>query len=96
MGPRRCLHLVPSVEDVKLHQLGDLQMKKQPGYGIFLVLTILATLAALFTLVPSSAASKTCLLGYKAACAFAPASTAVCLLVSLVVCRLRGRLFIRK
>lgn len=71
-------------------------MKKQPGYAIFLVLTALATLTAVFTLLPSSSASKACLLGYKANCAFAPVSTVVFLLVSLVVCRLRGRLFIKK
>jgi hypothetical protein len=71
-------------------------MKKQPGYAIFLILTILATSAAIFTLLPSSSAGKSCLLGYKANCTFAPISTAICLLVSLVVCRLRGRLFIKK
>jgi len=70
--------------------------KKQPGYSIFLVLTILATLAAIFTLVPSSSASKASFLGYKANCTFAPISTGICLLVALVACRVRGRRFMEK
>ncbi len=71
-------------------------IKKQPGYAIFLALTVVATLAATLTLLPSASAEKTCFLGYKATCAFAPLSTVLCLLVSLVVCRTRGRLFIKK
>ena len=72
------------------------ESKRQPGYTILKVLTILATLAALVTLLPDASASKACLLGYKARCAFAPLSTAICLAVSLVVCISRARLFVKK
>jgi hypothetical protein len=71
-------------------------IKQQPGYSIFKVLTVLATLAAVFTLLPDASASKACLLGYKARCAWAPVSTAICLVVSLAACMTRVRLFTKK
>ena len=56
--------------------------KRKNGYGVLLALTILLTLAALATLIPSSSASKECALGYKALCTFAPMGTVVLLLAA--------------
>ncbi|MBN2343763.1 MAG: hypothetical protein JXX29_10400 [Deltaproteobacteria bacterium] len=68
-------------------------MKKQPGYTIFLALTILSTIAAVFTLLPHEAASTESLLGYKAHCTFAPISTILCLGLAAVFCKIRSKKF---
>jgi hypothetical protein len=68
-------------------------MKKQPGYSIFLLLTIISAAAALWTLVPQDSASKACLLGYKAHCSFAPVSTLICIVLAGVSCRIRSKRF---
>ena len=68
-------------------------MKKQPGYAILLVLTILCTLAALSTLMPQETASSECLIGYKAHCPFTPVSSVICLAMSAVICRIRAKKF---
>ena len=68
-------------------------MRKQPGYTIFLTLTIVSTIAALSTLIPQASASEACLLGYKAHCSFAPISTFICVILSSVFCRIRARKF---
>lgn len=62
---------------------------RKKGYGIFLLLTIFITLAALWTIVPQATAHKVCLIGYKAHCTFTPISTIVCLLLAAGVCRIR-------
>ena len=68
--------------------------KKQPGYNILLILTIVFTLCALWTLVPSPNASKECLwLGYKAHCTWTPLSTIICLLMAGTVCKIRAQKF---
>lgn len=68
-------------------------MRKQPGYTIFLTLTILSTLAAISTLIPEASASKVCLLGYRAHCIWAPWSTVICLIVAGISCSTRVRKF---
>ena len=68
-------------------------MRKQPGYTILLLLTILSTLAALSTLLPQASASSECLLGYKAHCPFTPVSTVLCLILASVFCRIRSKKF---
>ena len=73
-----------------------IKKRKQPGYGIMMGLTIIATLAALLTLMPQGSASKLCRLGYKAHCSFTPISTLICLFISLVICKLRVLLFVKK
>ena len=62
---------------------------KKKGYGILLLLTIIVTLAGLWTLFPQASASKECLLGYKAHCTFTPISTLVCFLLAAFVCKNR-------
>ena len=73
-----------------------IKKRKKPGYGIMMGLTIIATLAALLTLMPQGSASKLCRLGYKAHCSFTPISTLICLFISLVICKLRVLLFVKK
>ncbi len=68
-------------------------MRKQPGYAILLVVTIMFTLLAISTLIPQASASKDCILGYKAHCTFTPWSTAVCLVIAAVSCRIRAKFF---
>lgn len=68
-------------------------MKKQPMYTVFLVLTILSTLAAISTLIPHPSASRECILGYKAHCSFAPISTVLCLGLSIFFCTVRSKKF---
>jgi hypothetical protein len=41
------------------------KMRKQPGYTIFLILTILSTLAAVSTVLPDPSASDVSFLGYR-------------------------------
>jgi len=50
-------------------------MKKLRIFAIAVV--VILGLAAFKTVVPSADVSKPCLLGYKAACSFAPISTAI-------------------
>jgi hypothetical protein len=68
-------------------------MRKQPQYSIFLVLTIISTLAALSTLVPHASASDPCFLGYSAHCPFSPVSTVICFVLSSIFCRIRVKKF---
>jgi len=66
--------------------------KRKKGYWLLLSLTILLTLAALSTLLPTPGIHKACLLGYMAHCSFTPISTILCLLLAAVVCFTRKRL----
>ncbi len=68
-------------------------MRKQPGYTIMLAITILATLAALSTVLPQASASENCLIGYKAHCPFTPVSTLLCLVSAGISCRIRSKKF---
>lgn len=71
-------------------------MRKKKGYTILLILTILFTLAAIVTVIPTASASKNCLIGYKAHCAFTPISTIICLILAGSVCKIRNRFFVIK
>ncbi len=44
---------------------------------VAIVVIVILSIAAVKTLIPNAEASKPCLLGYKAACSFAPISTAI-------------------
>lgn len=66
---------------------------RKKGYGIFLILTILFTLAAISTLLPQASVSKSCLLGYKAHCSFTPISTIICVLLTGLICKIRKKKF---
>ncbi len=66
---------------------------RKRGYAVFLVLTILFTLCAIWTLIPAESASGVCGLGYKAHCTFTPYSTLICLALAALTCKLRKRFF---
>jgi hypothetical protein len=68
-------------------------MRKQPGYTIFLILTILSTLAAVSTVLPDPSASAVSFLGYRTHCIWAPWSTAICVVLSGVFCTIRAKKF---
>jgi hypothetical protein len=52
---------------------------------VFVIFIVALSIAAIKTVIPNSNASKACLLGYKAACSFAPISTAVLVLIAISV-----------
>jgi hypothetical protein len=66
---------------------------KKKGYTFFLILSIIFTLAAICTLIPSSAVSGECMIGYKAHCTYTPISTAICLVLAGAFCVIRRRAF---
>jgi hypothetical protein len=67
-------------------------MKKQPGYGIMLGLTIAAAVSAAITLLPASGHPANAL-GYGSLCVWAPWSTVILLGLAGTFCKLRSRLF---
>ena len=72
-------------------------MKKEklnPGYNILMTLTKIFTLLTILTLIPIG--HKLCLLGYKAHCSFAPFSTGILLLMSMITCIIRSRRFVKR
>jgi chromate transport protein ChrA len=70
--------------------------KRKPLSWLFLVLTILFTLAAISALIPDPAASKISFLGYRAHCTFAPWSSLIALALAGIFCVIRARFFIKK
>lgn len=64
-----------------------------PWYAIFMALTVLFTVLAILTAIPSPNASKVCILGYKAHCPFTPYATFVCLAIAGIFCIIRAKLF---
>jgi hypothetical protein len=66
---------------------------KKRGYAFFLVLSIIFTLAAICTLIPSSTVSGECMIGYKAHCTYTPISTVICLVLAAACCIIRRRAF---
>jgi uncharacterized protein with FMN-binding domain len=73
-----------------------MEEKQSPSYIALLALTIVLTILAMVTLLPSPAASKPNVLGYRSVCSFAPAASAVCGLAAGITCTLRNRLVSRK
>ena len=67
-------------------------MKKQPGYGILLALTITAAAAGLVTLLPVEGHIKSAV-GYRTLCTWAPWSTLILVAGAAVFCKLRSRFF---
>jgi hypothetical protein len=67
-------------------------MRKQPGYGILLALTITATALAGVTLLPVAGHGNGAI-GYRTMCPWAPWSALVLAAVAAVSCKLRSRLF---
>jgi hypothetical protein len=67
--------------------------RKKKVYWTLFVITSVFTLAGLLTLIPRAAASRECALGYRALCAYTPASTGMCLTAALMACIIRRREF---
>ena len=67
--------------------------EKKKGYPILLLVTVLLTVGGLVTLIPAASASKQCMLGYKALCAWAPISALLCFLAAAIVCIIRKKKF---
>ncbi len=70
--------------------------QKKKGYGLFLIITIIASLGAIATLIPQAGASKPCMLGYSALCTYTPVSTIVLLLIAGFSCVYRGKKLVVK
>jgi len=51
---------------------------------VAIVVIVILCIAAVKTAVPNEEASKPCLLGYKAACSFAPISTVILVLAAVI------------
>jgi hypothetical protein len=69
----------------------DSHPHESPAYYVTLGLTIALSILAVVTMLPNSAASKPNVLGYKSACSFAPAASALCGLLAGVTCTFRNR-----
>jgi hypothetical protein len=67
-------------------------MRKKPGYGIMLGLTITTVALAAVTLLPASGHPAN-VLGYGSVCVWAPWSTIILLGMAGIFCKLRGRFF---
>ena len=52
---------------------------------VAVVVIAILSIAAVKTVIPNAKASKPCLLGYKAACSFAPISTAILAIAAIGV-----------
>ena len=62
------------------------------AYTLLLVLTIVATVGGILTLIPWPKASYPNVLGYRSLCTFAPAASLFCFLVAGVRCFIRASL----
>jgi hypothetical protein len=60
------------------------------SYKIMLLVTILATIGGIITLIPSSFASYPNIIGYKSVCTFAPAATFFCFAIAGTSCFIRS------
>jgi hypothetical protein len=67
---------------------------KKKGYWVLFLLTLVFTLAAVSTIMPSYGASKLCLIGYNAHCTFTPISTLFCIIPAGLTCFIRKRFFV--
>lgn len=67
---------------------------RKKGYRVLLVLTILFTVCALSTVLPSERVNEVSMLGYKAHCSFTPVSTILCIGFAGLTCFIRKRFFV--
>lgn len=67
---------------------------RKKGYWMFFTLTIIFTLCALSTLIPSEHANNISMLGYKAHCSYTPISTIICIALAGLSCFFRKRFFV--
>jgi uncharacterized protein with FMN-binding domain len=71
--------------------------ERQPAaYYALLGVTVVFTVLAVVTLLPSPGASKPNVLGYRSVCSFAPAASALCGLLAGVTCTIRNRMVSRR
>lgn len=68
-------------------------MRNTKMYVFFLGLTILFTLAAVITLIPSPHDPDANIMGYKSMCSWAPWSTLICILCAGISCKVRKTFF---
>ncbi len=73
-----------------------MEEKQPPAYVALLALTIVLTILAVVTLLPSQGASKPNVLGYRSICSFAPSASALCGLAAGITCTLRNRFVSRR
>ncbi|NOQ24806.1 MAG: hypothetical protein GQ564_05535 [Bacteroidales bacterium] len=67
---------------------------RKKGYKALLVLTILFTVCAISTVLPSERVNEISMLGYKAHCSFTPVSTILCIGLAGLTCFIRKRFFV--
>ncbi len=67
---------------------------RKKGYWLLFILTLIFTLAALSTIIPSESASKLCMIGYNAHCTYTPISTIICIIPAGITCFIRKRFFV--
>lgn len=60
------------------------------SYKLLLLLTVVATIGGILTLLPRSAASYPNLIGYNSLCTFAPAATLFCFFIAGFTCFIRS------
>lgn len=60
------------------------------SYKLLLLLTIVATIGGILTMIPRSAASYPNLIGYSSICTFAPAATLYCFFIAGFTCFIRS------
>lgn len=65
-------------------------------YGVLLILTIVATVGGILTLIPWPSASYPNVLGYRSLCTFAPAATFFCFAIAGTSCVIRASLVKRR
>lgn len=60
------------------------------SYKILLIVTVVATIGGILTLIPAHNASYPNILGYKSLCTFAPAATFFCFFIAGGLCFIRS------
>jgi uncharacterized protein with FMN-binding domain len=73
-----------------------MEKNESAAYWGLLALSLAFSALAVVTLLPSGAASKPNVLGYRSVCSFAPAASALCGVLAGVTCTMRNRLFSRQ
>jgi uncharacterized protein with FMN-binding domain len=66
--------------------------KQRPAYYALIGVSLVASILAVVTLLPSPGARKPNIFGYRSVCSFAPAATALCGLAAGITCTIRNRL----
>lgn len=65
-------------------------MMNKKLYSVLLLLSFLATLGGILTMIPRAAASYPNILGYSSLCTFAPAATLYCFFIAGLSCFIRA------